>query len=100
VDKVKYYCCECGSIQNPYTSSNSKCQKCFSSEPLKTIKGNKTFNVGFWYTEYGNVEVKADSEEQAEEIVNAKLSFNGLKSLGEYNCNDRDYDSQDAELIA
>ncbi len=56
----------------------------------------KEFRVSFWYNECGSTIIKAKTAKQAELKVKRHLSYYGLDKLN-YKCNDRDYDSQDAE---
>lgn len=62
----------------------------------------KQYKVGLWYTEYGSVIVNARSAKQAEKIVADHLGDVGIYEANEssYSCNDRDYGSQDAEVIS
>lgn len=59
----------------------------------------KTYNVGFWYTEYGSQNVEANSEEEAERILKTKLGNEGLSQSFDYDVNDRDYGTQDGEEL-
>lgn len=56
------------------------------------------YNVNFWYTEFGQTQIEADTPEQAEQILYNRLADYGLEDL-EYRCNDRDYGTQDAEDV-
>ena len=58
----------------------------------------KKFKVGFYYTEYGTSIVKANNKLDAESKLYKRLSDNGLDNLV-YDCNDREYDTQDAEEV-
>ena len=58
-------------------------------------KGDRFYQVGFWYTVYGSTRVRADKGEEAEQKVKEILSYSGLDEI-EYETNDRDYGAQDA----
>ena len=57
-----------------------------------------TYQVGFYYTEYGKKIVKAESEKKAMEMVVAKLSEHGLEGI-EYDSSDREYEATFADKI-
>ena len=57
-----------------------------------------TYKVGFWYTQYGVMEMEANSPEEAEQKVKETLQTNGLEDV-KFEGTDLDVGAQDAELI-
>jgi|TARA_Y100000310_G_scaffold282497_1_gene303784 hypothetical protein len=49
-----------------------------------------TYQIGFWYVEYGKTSVEAKSKKEAQEKVQEHLSNEGLENL-EYETTDRDF---------
>lgn len=56
------------------------------------------YRVGFWYTQYGVMEMEANSPEEAEEKVKETLATNGLEDI-DFQGTDLDIGAQDAELV-
>ena len=66
--------------------ANEKKEKIY----LEKAVNCKQYKVGFYYEERGSTYVKADSADEAEEMVYKELEANGLEDI-EYETSDRDY---------
>lgn len=93
----KYICLECGELTKT-NEQYTECPNCEAKQWEEILKP-KHYEVGFWYTEYGTAKITADNPEQAEEIAEARLSYYGIKGLKAIRINDREYGTQDAELL-
>ena len=60
---------------------------------LEKSVNSKQYKVGFYYDDRGYTLVKADSEEEAEEMVRQELEADGLDRI-EYKTTNRDYGTQ------
>ncbi len=62
-----------------------------------------TYNVNFWITTYGDVNVEAKTEKEASKRVYEILENDGLEGFDknglDYDTNDREYSTEDVEKV-